>query len=963
MISFLKSGSSGLIHFSVSQVRANVLDSLKACLVGMLLMSGLLSGEVSAQAITPQMMQMLQTIPRAQQEAMARQYGIDLDQILGGGAGGGGVAADIALPGDQLGQRSSLDEGPSSLKNFELFKQKFAEWERALKKDKEEMKRYGVSLFDKKVSTFAPTDSGNVPDNYRLGAGDQLTIQLFGNVNEKYEIQISRDGKVRLPKLGPITVAGLTYESARDLIRSHITSQYIGTQVSISMGRLRAINIFMAGEVVVPGAYSVSALTTVTQALFQSGGIGAIGALRNIQIKRNGVVAETFDVYQLLLKGDASGDIRLQSGDVVFVPPYEGIVTIEGAVKRPMIYEIVDGESVVDAVAMAGGLSQDAYASAIGVVSKAIGKSLPGAKNIDLTDSESAKTALRNGDKIRVSKSTDNLGNAITLEGAVVRPGVYGWIEGQRISDIISSIPSDLKPYADLGYGLVVRQKNALLDIEVLQINLAAAISDVDSQDNIFTAPRDKILVFGLPSVAEVSALDTANKKLEKFAAQLKRIQSKNNGTSRNAKRQGNTENTIDTDPYLDATATDSATASANNVVIGNGDERNRFRPPTEAEARAEKEAELEAELEGEYKAVERQALLKPVIKKLKAQARSGEPMEIVSISGAVKLPGEYPLGLKDTISKLVAAAGGLKDSAHLDSAELRSLYIGADKNILSRYRDLNLKLELGALSGTTLQSRDHLNVKELPDWNPTNAVTLEGEVKFPGTYRIRKDERLSDVIKRAGGLTQTAFPIGAIFTRESIAELENKRSRQFAQSILRDFASSQLTKEDKNITIEEVQSIAEILENFVGSGRLLVDVEAAMSNDILANIVLEDGDTLKIPGQISTVTVVGEIRQPGTHTFQAGLDLNDYLGLSAGLTARAENKELYIVRADGSVWRPTSSWFRFSGGNDDLIMTGDTIVVPIDAGYTDNLTLWREVTQVVFNTTSGLASMVLLTR
>jgi len=913
-------------------------------------MSVLLSAGVSAQAITPQMMMMLQTMPRAQQEALAGQYGVDLDQILGGAGGIAGGAADIAQPGETLVQGSSLDNGNSSSQNYVLFKQRFAEFERALLKEKEEIKRYGVSLFDQEVSTFAPTDDASVPDNYRLGVGDQLNVQLFGTENNQYELQITREGQVRFPKLGPITVAGLTYEDARELIQSRVATQFMGAQATVSIGRLRAINIFMAGEVVVPGAYSVSALTTITQALFQAGGIGDIGALRNIQVKRNGVVIETFDVYRLLLKGDASGDLRLRSGDVVFVPPYDGIVTIEGSVKRPMIYEILDGESVADAIAMAGGLHQDAYAHAIGVVSKAIGRSLPGAKNIDLTDAESAKTVLRNGDKIRVSKSTDNLGNAITLGGAVVRPGVYGWIAGQRISDIISSIPSDLKPYADLGYGLVVRQKNTLLDIEVLQINLAKAISDVDSKDNILTQPRDKILVFGLPSVAEVSALDTANEKLEQFEAQLMRIQSKNNSASDNINGQPNSEDSNVSDAYVDANA---------GTVFGDD---NRFSPRTEAQARADLEKEAKVELEAAYKAVERLTLLKPVIRKLKAQARSGEPLGIVSISGAVKLPGEYPLGIKDTVAELVAAAGGLKDSAHLDSAELRSLYLGPNKNILSRYRDLNLKLELGALSGTALQSRDHLNVKELPDWNPTNAVTLEGEVRFPGNYRIRKDERLSDVIKRAGGLTQTAFPVGAIFTRESIAELEDKRSKQFAQSILRDFASSQLTKEDNNIKIEEVQAIAEILENFEGAGRLLVDVESAMSGDTLANIVLEDGDTLKIPERISTVTVVGEIRRPGTHTYQAGLDLSDYLGLSAGLTARAENKELYVVRADGSVLRPTTSWLRFNGGNDS-INPGDTIVVPIDAGYTDNLTLWREVTQVVFNTTSGLASMILVTR
>ena len=358
---------------------------------------------------------------------------------------------------------------------------------------------------------------------------------------------------------------------------------------------------------------------------------------------------------------------------------------------------------------------------------------------------------------------------------------------------------------------------------------------------------------------------------------------------------------------------------------------------------------------------VQRLALLEPIIEKLKSQARNGEPVQIASISGAVKAPGDYPLGSQDTVATLVAAAGGLKDSVYLDAAELRSLYLGQNGQMSSRYRDVNLSVEL-ASSSLALQSRDHLFVRELPEWNPTSAVTLEGEVRFPGEYRIRKLETLADVIKRAGGLTSAASRDGAVFTRDSIAELEATRSKQFAQSIIRDFASSQLTKEDNTIGIAEVQVIAEILENFEGAGRLLVDIEAAMSGDALANIVLEDGDALSIPTQVSTVTVVGEIRRPGTHAFQSGLDLNDYLGLSAGMTARADDKEVYIVKANGSVLRPAKSLFRFAGGNGAL-RPGDTIVVPVDAGYTDNLTLWREVTQVIFNSTAGLASVVAATK
>jgi polysaccharide export outer membrane protein len=910
--------SSRVNALNINNSKAVAIFAYQSFTAGLLLIATFISVDLSAQTISPQMLEQFQKMPKAQQEMMASQYGIDLDDVMGDLMGPSSPSASLAKVGEPIEPRV-VDGGDESLQQNSSSQQDklVRAFEQYLANEKKGGQRYGLSLFDADVSTFAPTDDASVPGDYRLGAGDNVVVQLFGTENEEFDLQVTRDGHVNFRKLGPIAVAGLTFENAKALIQSRVSDQLLGAQATISMGRLRAINIFMAGEVSSPGAYSVSALTTITQALFQAGGIGDIGSLRNIQVKRNGVTVDTFDAYQLLLKGDASGDVRLQSGDVVFVPPFDGIVTVNGAVRRPMVYEFIGGESVADAVAMAGGLNQDAYGAGIGVVSKAVGTALPGATNIDLTSAAGATFKLRNGDKIRVPESTRNLENAVTLKGAVVRPGVYGWVKGQRISDLISSVASDLKPYADLGYGLVVRQKNSRLDIEVLQIDLGEAIENVDSLDNILTAPRDRIIVFGLPGVAALGDIDSVT----------------TNPGANTLRSSGGTDF---------AAAYNSAAVEFEQHTIADAVTSNR--------------------MDADLKAVERRELLKPVIEKLKSQARSGEPVQIISISGAVKLPGDYPLGSKDTVAKLVAAAGGLKDSAYLDSAELRSLYLGKNRNILSRYRNVNLGIELEAVSGTALRSRDHLNVSELPDWNPTNAVTLDGEVRFPGTYRIGKNERLADVIARAGGLTQIAFQEGAVFSRKSISALEQDRSKQFAQSIIRDFASSQLTKEETDVKIEDIQAIAEILENFEGSGRLLVDINAALSGDPMANITLEDGDILSIPQDIYTVTVVGEIRRPGTHTFQAGLDLNDYLGLSAGLTARAEEKELYVVRADGSVLRPSKSWFRFAGGKSTL-GPGDTIVVPIDAGYTDNLTLWREVTQVIFNTTAGLASIAAVTR
>lgn len=868
---------------------------LKGYMSGMALMLlTALSTTAFSEEISPQMLEKIESLPRAQQAALATQYGFDLDELRLR-KGDGTKTSDIALPGEPLEQ--SLRGNDRQVDEYLLFQEKYAEFQESMIAEDEAPQRYGMTLFDRDISTFAPTDDASVPDNYRLGAGDRLIIYLFGTENDQYDLQISRDGAIALPKLGPIRLGGLTFEDARHAIQERVSEQLLGAEVTVSMGRLRAINVFMAGEVAAPGAYSVSALTTVTQALFQAGGVSEIGSLRNIQVKRQGLVAATFDAYSLLMRGDASGDSRLQSGDVVFVPPYDGIVTVNGAVKRPMIYEFKGPETVMDSVNMAGGFNEDAYAAGVSVISKAVNRALPEVRNIDLSAVANEMTRLKNGDLVNVPVSTTNLKNAVTIEGAVVRPGVYGWIEGQRISDLLGSVDGDLKNYADLGYSLIVRQKNQRLDIEVLQIDLASAILNKGTDEDIATQPRDKIVVFGLANVTDLSSLQSDE--------------------------------------------TEDTQLSLNEFLSARFDE------------------EETTEKEDEVAAVQRDVLLAPIIDKLQSQARAGEPVQTASISGAVKSPGIFPVTNDFNAVKLIAAAGGLEDRVYLRAAELRSLYVGAADEVLSRYVELDLKQKNDR--AMLINSRDHLHIRAIPRWNPSEEVVVEGEVKFPGSYRIQKGETLANVIQRAGGLTEDAFAAGTVFTRESIAALETLRARQFAQSIVRDFAASQLTKEEKQIDIEEITSVADKLDEFVGAGRLLVDVDAALAGDQLANIRLEDGDKLTVPPRTSTVTVVGQIRRPGTHSFQQDLDLDDYIGLSAGMTARADGKELYIVKSDGSVLRQKSSWVRFTA--DVALDPGDTIVVPIDSNYTNNIKLWREITQIVFNSTAGLASIAAATR
>ena len=250
--------------------------------------------------VTPEMLDQLRSMSPVQQQALARQYGISLPDIGQRNNAGPRLA--------EQGQPLLSPSDQQYLEDFSLVLEG-SDYE----EDEDERVRFGMSLFDSEVSTFAPTDNAPVPDSYRLGVGDELVIQLYGKENDQLLLEVGRTGEVSFPKLGAITLSGLSFEDARDLIKTRVAQQLIGVDAVVTMGRLRAISIFMAGEVSVPGAYSVSAMTTVTQALFQAGGITDIGSLRKIEVRRAGAVAAVFDAYDLLMMGDASSDVRLTS--------------------------------------------------------------------------------------------------------------------------------------------------------------------------------------------------------------------------------------------------------------------------------------------------------------------------------------------------------------------------------------------------------------------------------------------------------------------------------------------------------------------------------------------------------------------------------------------------------------------------------------------------------------------------
>ena len=822
-------------------------SSLYAIIIYMVMSASALAQGLPS-GISPSMIETLKRMPAAQQKALAEQYGIDLPQ-----SAAPSIAPEAVTPMTNVGQVTAPEQQVVSAPRVQ-----------------KTSRVYGANIFNRNVSTFAPTDNAPVPDDYRIGPGDQLVVQLFGGDNNTLYLDVSRNGVINFPDLGPITLTGLSFSETRELLQQRINQEFVGVSSVITLGNMRAINVFMAGEVAVPGAYSISALSTITQALFVAGGPNDLGSLRRIELKRNNKTIAEFDLYDLLMRGDASKDIRLNSGDILFIPPQVGLVEVTGAVKRPFIFEMKKGETLSDLINFAGGFSETAFQSSLQL--ERVGQEGLLAQVLTLDFNAADDTAMMAGDHIVVPESSDYLENAIVLKGAVVRPGNYQWRPGLRVSDLLGDARSMLNITADKNYALIVRTINKELDIDVLQFDLSAALDDADSIHNLPLQARDEVLIF-------------------------------------------------------------------NQVDLQQSDDR-------------QVEGVLESADTAENQA-SRKNLLAPVIEKLQRQARFQENVKLVSIAGAVKSPGMYPLTLNLDTRGLVTAAGGFQDLAYRQSGEYREL-IEVNGEIDIKFRDIDLGPDGENLP---LKSRDFLFVRAVAKWNQEATVTLAGEFKFPGKYRIEDGEKLSSVLKRAGGLTSLGFAEGAVLTRRSLREAEQERSRDLLRQIQQSYATSLLTQEENKVfDVGIIDKLEETIAQSEGLGRLVIDLPAIIDGDSEQEIEMRDGDQISVPIVSNTITIVGEVARPGSYNYQREFGVDTYLDMAAGETARANLDGVYVVKPNGRVGSQKRNIFGVM--RQPKLMAGDTIVVPLNTKYRDSLPLWRDVTAIIYQTVVSLAAL-----
>lgn len=885
---------------------------------------------------SPAMMEQFRQLPRAEQERLAKQYGIDVNQ----------------LQRQQPGQRQETPHDRTAQQQRqqrELLQ---------LEKDKDDgtPKRFGMNLFDAEISTFAPVGNVPVPDTYQLGPDDTLLLQFFGKQFAEYQLVINREGQLSIPDLGTVQLAGLTFAQARRLISERVSQRMIGVEVAISMGPMRSINIMVAGEAKYPGTYTVSALSTVTQALFAAGGVSEIGALRDIHVNRAGEIAARFDLYDLLLRGDSRQDIHLQNGDVVFVAPIKAIAEVRGEVRRPALFEVKPSDDLASLLAMAGGVREGGYPKAA-VLERFNQDNLRDLLNVDLTHSKDRQVKAQAGDVLRIAGTSPRLTNSITLAGAFVRPGHYAWRDGIRVSDVIRSLLSDVHLTTDLDYLIVLRETNSQGDVEVHQFNLVAALENPQAAANLQLAPRDIILAFHQENYSYQR--QTLNQYLrEQLEENYERPEELRWLSSDQLANQA-FEAIIAPEP--ESQQPDWNLMQQQMELMAVREQREALRKQQEQDLQEHmlhllQHLFVDAELLALSPHLNRTELMYPVLQKLRSQARNGQTPKLVSVSGEVKVAGEYPLAQDGVVADLVRAAGGLNESAFVTRAELTRAkgQPQSDRGIQVEHVQVDLRQELNG-GQLALQSRDRLNVFAIPQWRVDQTIELKGEVRFPGQYTIQQGESLAAVVQRAGGLTQNAFVNGAIFTREHLRERESEQLKNMVSQLRTEIATRSLSVERAQVSPQDTLTMINQLEMQDTVGRLVVNLPYIIAGDPTADLLVEDGDTLYVPRRDTSISVMGEVQHAGTHRFNGQLTVDDYLAMAGGTRQRADKKRVYVIRADGSVMLSNDRWFR---GRKEALQPGDTIIVPLDTEYKDNMTLWAQVTQIFYQSAVALAAI-----
>ena len=877
--------------------------------------------------ISPQLIEQVMQMPAAERERLARQFGVTLPT--------GAVQGRFENEGGS-DRGEPLDPDYSADQFLETSKDQIERRPTKDPREQDTLKRFGSNLFTSRNSMYVPPESTLVPENYKLGPGDVVRAIYFGKESTDLEVSIDQQGRAFLPKIGPVNVAGLSFDQATSLIQSRINDQLIGTDVVVTLSSLREISVFVAGEVERPGRYNLSSLSSVSAALYLAGGITEKGSFREVLVKRGGEKIAVFDLYDLLLNGDANGDVNLRNGDVVLVPPALSLVEIDGEIRRPAIYEIIEGETLAWLLKAAGGTTGQAFKSEIQLIRADRTSGVP--TIVAVRDLNSA-LLLEDGDAVRVDRLTDQISQSVKLSGTVVRPGDFSFRSGAKISDYLSDVRRDLRPNSDLNVSLLVRQKNEQMDIEVLVFSPIEAFKGEPDQD-LMLQPHDEIII--LPKLRfeeRASAPKSGSEAFERNETILEmgltsaplaenKLTAEDGSLSRGSSKEALQERVI------------SRMADVG-LAMGSGWTDEDVLEPGSGEV--------------EDQELSRAQFIEPLVRKLYSQARAGQPARILKISGAVNQEGDYPLIENASVDQLLSLAGGVQDGGFLKAAEIRSTVLLSD-----RARSEISLVDLSSGTAINFKPGDELKVNFIPGWSMRDVVSIGGEVVYPGSYTLRAGETLGSLIQRAGGFTEDAFIEATRYLSETAREQQLRSVRKIADQIRKAASTEALGQEGLRGPNDDGLAFLDRLDDNI-EGRIVIDMPRILSGDKVADIVLQDGDRIEVPKLTQAVYVVGEVLEPGNYRHVNGRNFEDYIGLAAGVTNTAKRKDTYIISPNGRVRRANvgGGFLRFDREAGQEIEVGSTIVVPPNLDYTKPLDLYAQVSSVVFQSVASIAAFI----
>jgi protein involved in polysaccharide export with SLBB domain len=677
---------------------------------------------------------------------------------------------NIAQDTTQLGSNSknSLDEGLSEFRT----------------------KTFGADLFSLGSTTFEPNIRIATPIGYQVGPDDVLTLDIYGFSEATYNLKVNPDGNINIPLVGVVYVSGISIEEATNRIRSKLTVVYPeirsgNTNLVVSLGTSRSIQVILTGEILKPGSYTIPSVASVFNALYQSGGPSENGTFRDIQLIRNGVKILTVDLYDFLLKGEFDNKIKLYDSDVIRIPTYRNRVELVGEVKHPGFFELLDGESLNDLFKFSGGFSDRAFTSRIRVVRNTSSEK----KIINVDFEQFDKFIPISGDKIFVDEILDRFQNRVTINGSVFRPGEYELDSGMTLVSLIEKAEG----LTDDAFRnrINIQRKSKNLELNLISVDLNSVLNGV-SQD-VLLSKEDVITI--------TSILD----------------------------------------------------------------------------------------LKEEF---------------------------YITIDGMIRNPGRYPFGEGMNLKDAILSGGGFKEAASASRIEvsrrIKDVGLNPPGKLISELFVLDINKELdNSTSDFVLQPFDVIVVRPNPTYFVQRHVKIEGEVLYPGIYALKsKDDRISDLVQRAGGLTSLAYEEGASLNRTNLSffnfEATDKR-KNLTDSL------------GANLTLDSVPDF----NRFIG-----INLPKILQNPNERNdLILEDGDILFIPKELQTVKISGEVLNSVSVLYSKNAKFKNYIRNAGGFTTKANKRKAFVKYPNGVTNNVNNYLFlRFY----PKILPGSEIIVPI---------------------------------